>query len=95
MTKPCLDAPIEDEPPGDEHVTAYDRLHFITYARLLDAQQDPSATWQEVARILLRLDPDGDPVRAWCVYDAHLARARWMTQIGYRDLIPGGLPGHA
>ena len=95
MTKLRPDAPVEDEPPDDAHVTDYDRLHFVTYIRLLDAQQDPSATWQEVARILLRLDPEGDPVRARCVYEAHLARAQWMTQVGYRDLIPGGRPGVA
>ncbi len=95
MTKPRLDAAVEDQPPDNEHVTEYDRLHFITYARLLDAQQDPTATWEEVARLVLKLDPEGDPIRARCVYDAHLARAQWMTQAGYRDLIPGGRSGRA
>lgn len=95
MTKPRLDAAILDEPPSDLQVTDYDRLHFVTYARLLDAEQDPSATWEEAARLVLRLDPARDPVHARCVYDAHLARAQWMTQAGYRDLIPGGRPGIA
>lgn len=95
MTRPSLDAPVEDRPPDEEHVTAYDRLHFVTYARLLDAQQDPSASWEEVARLVLRQDTRRDPVHARCVYEAHLARARWMTETGYRDLITGGRPGIA
>ena len=38
-------------------------------------------------RILFWLDPDADHERARRVHDSHLARARWMTEHGYRDLL--------
>ncbi len=33
------------------------------------------------------LDPDEDHERARRVHDSHFARARWMTEHGYRDLL--------
>ena len=36
---------------------------------------------------LKRLDVGRDPQRARQVHDAHLARARWMTDTGYRQLV--------
>ena len=77
---------LADEPPQSDHVTAYDREHAKTYLRLLDAAA-ANADWQEVAQVVLGLDPSQDPTHAKRVHDAHLARARWMTAIGYRDLI--------
>ena len=77
---------LADEPPQSDHVTAYDREHAKTYLRLLDAAA-ANADWQEVARVVLGLDPSQDPDHAKRVHDAHLARARWMTAAGYRDLI--------
>jgi hypothetical protein len=62
-----------------------------TYLRLLDAEED-GADWQEVARIVLHLDPERDRDRARLAFETHLARARWMTKHGYRHLLRGGAP---
>lgn len=86
MKKPRIDAPVFDEAPTDASLTDYDRLHLTTYLRLLDAAAD-GADPDEVARIVLRIDPDEEPERARRAYDSHLARARWMTENGYRDLL--------
>ena len=48
------------------------------------------ADWKEVARIVLHIDPDREQVRARNAFDSHLARARWMADHGYRDLLRGG-----
>ena len=77
---------ILDEPPDAPNVTDYDLAHKITYLRLLDAAAD-GADWREIARLVLELDPDDDPDRVRRVHDSHLARARWMTEQGYRDLL--------
>jgi len=82
-------AKILAHPPDEPFVTAYDRAHKVIYLRLLDAAAD-GAHWREVARIVLGLDPDGDPDRAQRTHDSHLARARWMTEAGYRDLLRQG-----
>jgi hypothetical protein len=67
-------------------LTDYDWLHRVTYLRLLDAEAE-SADWREVARIVLHLDPDGEPDRTHRIWESHLARARWMTTAGYRHLL--------
>lgn len=67
-------------------LTDYDHLHLITYLRLLDAETD-GADWQEVAELVLKIDPAWETDRARRVYDAHLARAHWMTRSGYRHLL--------
>ena len=84
-----LDPEIADEVPWTDEITAYDEDHFITYLRLLDAEAE-GADWREVARIVLGLDPDHDPDQARRIHDSHLARARWMTEAGYRDLLRRG-----
>jgi hypothetical protein len=86
MSKPRIDAPVFDEAPTGEALTDYDRLHLVTYLRLLDAAAD-GADPDEVARIVLRIDPAEEPERARRAYDSHLARARWMTENGYRHLL--------
>jgi hypothetical protein len=75
--------------PIDSVLTDYDRLHLITYLRLLDAAAE-GADWQEVVRIVLRIDPAENPGRAHRVWESHLARARWMTESGYRHLLDDG-----
>ncbi|CAO3425540.1 DNA -binding domain-containing protein [Azospirillum doebereinerae] len=86
MRKPRIDAPVFDEAPTAEVLTEYDRLHLATYLRLLDAAAD-GADPDEVARIVLRIDPDEEPERARRAHDSHLSRARWMTENGYRQLL--------
>ena len=80
--------PIADAPPVSDHLTEYDRTHLKTYARLLDADA-VHADWQEVAHLVLGLDPATEPDRCRQVHAAHLERARWMTRVGYRDLVAG------
>jgi len=75
-----------DQPPQSPNMTDYDREHLALYARLLDAA-DEGAEWTEVVRVLFGLDPNRERERARSVHDSHLARARWMTQHGYRDLL--------
>jgi hypothetical protein len=75
-----------DQPPQSTSMTDYDRQHLATYARLLDAA-DEGAEWTEVVRVLFGLDPNRERERARRVHDSHLARARWMTEHGYEDLL--------
>jgi hypothetical protein len=74
-----------DLAPSDRHITDYDRALLPTYARLLDADRAGAAP-EEIARLVLRLDPAADPDRARRSVASHLARARWMTEQGYRQL---------
>ncbi|MER8779207.1 DUF2285 domain-containing protein [Mesorhizobium sp. M0977] len=78
-----------DHPPESEEITKYDREHMKLYVRLLDAAAD-GADWHEVVSILFNLKADLEPERARRVYDTHLARARWMTEHGYRKLVREG-----
>lgn len=78
-----------DEPPASEHLTEYDQAHLVTYLRLLDAEADDAA-WEEAVRVIFGLDPAKEPERAERVHASHLARARWMTEHGYRDLLRAG-----
>jgi len=78
--------PFDDYPPLTERVNAYDERHFVTYIRLLDADEE-GADWREAVLIIFGLDPVKEPDRAKIVHDSHLARARWMTETGYRHLL--------
>lgn len=75
-----------DRPPPEPRVTEYDLAQRIIYLRLLDAAAE-GADWREVARAVLDLDPDREPERAKIVHDSHLARARWMAEAGFKDLL--------
>ena len=91
MQTPPLDPDVADTAPTTTTLTGYDEQHLITYLRLLDAETD-GADWKEVARIVLHIDPDREPDRARRAWETHLARARWMTEQGYRQLLRGGAP---
>ncbi len=82
---------IADAPPAEDCVTVYDRDHLRLYMRLLDANAE-GASLLEIARTLFGIDADAEPERARRVHDRHLARARWMTEHGYRDLLRHSLP---
>lgn len=77
---------FEDNPPTGNELTEYDEQHLATYLRLLDAAAE-GADWREAVSIIFQLDPMRDPARAEMVYSSHLARARWMTETGYRHLL--------
>ena len=78
--------PFLDAPPISQTLTAYDREHMVLYLRLLDSSRD-GADWREAVQILFGLDPKREPERCRQIHDAHLARALWMNEHGYRELI--------
>ncbi len=82
MTMPAF----QDRPPITERVNPYDERHLVTYIRLLDAEAE-GADWREVVSVIFGLDPEREPERARIVHESHLARARWMTETGYRHLL--------
>lgn len=86
MTQPAF----QDEPPSGSTVTAYDEGHLVTYLRILDAAAE-KADWREVVQVIFGVDPGREPERSKKLYESHLARAQWMTECGYRDLVAKGL----
>lgn len=89
MSKLPRDPNIADTAPSDAMPTSYDQEHLIIYLRLLGAEAD-GAEWQEVARIVLHIDPGTEPERARRAFDSHLARAKWITEQG--RLLRSGMP---
>lgn len=83
--KPTTPA-FDELAPTSADITDYDRRHIKLYMRLLDATAD-GADWTEAVEVLFGIDPVREPDRARRVHDSHLARARWMTQSGYRQLL--------
>lgn len=78
--------PFEDVPPGGDALTAYDLAHLATYIHLLDADKAPGQPWQQAVASLFGIDAAQESARARQVYEAHFVRARWMTEVGYRQL---------
>lgn len=78
-----------DSPPDSIELTDYDRAHMKEYARVRDAAAD-GADWREAVSVIFGIDPAAEPERAKRVHDSHLARARWMTERGYRQLLREG-----
>jgi len=74
-----------DLAPSVGHLTAYDRARLGEYLRLLDADAS-GANWEEVARVVLGVDPRIDPKRCERMYRSHLERARWVSGQGFADL---------
>ncbi|MCP4407561.1 MAG: DUF2285 domain-containing protein [Gammaproteobacteria bacterium] len=75
-----------DKPPNCQSVTEYDRSHFKLYQQLLDVEVD-DADWRDVLTKHFGINPQDKPDRARRIYRDHLARAKWMTTTGYRQLI--------
>ena len=75
-----------DRAPEVSQLTAYDESHLADYLRLLDAD-DKGADWREAAACILGVDAAAEPRRAKTMHDSHLARARWMTEVGYAHLL--------
>ena len=83
--------PVADLAPTGPILTDYDEQHLVTYLRLLDAESD-GADWREVARVVLKIDPNNHPQRARRAWESHLSRAKWMTTNGFEHLLRGGAP---
>jgi hypothetical protein len=75
-----------DAPPVSDEITDYDCAHFPTYILLLDWSA-AGADWRDAMLQLIGDELSANPVRAKQVYDAHLARAQWMTHTGWRLLL--------
>ena len=87
--------PLRDTPPAADAPTDYDWAHRVCYLRLLDADAE-GADWRDVARTVMKLDPETDPDAARASWERHLNRARWMSTHGYRDyLLDATAPGAA
>jgi len=67
-------------------VTVYDRDHVSIYVRLLDAEA-VGAPWREVAEVVLGLGAEVDQATVRDIYKSHLARAHWLVDGGYKDLL--------
>ena len=46
-----------------------------------------------MARLILGIDPAKEPERARKAVESHMARATWMTEVGWRYLATGKYPG--
>jgi len=77
---------VMDVAPSADELTDYDRAHFRTYLRLLDAEAD-KASWQEAVSVILGFHPEEDEECARRAYDTHLARAHWMAKKGHIGLL--------
>ena len=78
--------------PWSDGITEYDNQHDETYIRLLDADKE-GVSKDEMARLILCIDPAKEPDRDLRAVESQLARARWMTKVGYRHLAAGRYPG--
>lgn len=76
---------LGNTPPTGPDLTDYDRAHMQAYLRLLDAAAS-GVPWTAAVRDILDIDPAIDPAAAKATFDTHLARAEWMTRVGYRLL---------
>lgn len=75
--------PIIDDVPWSEGITEYDESHLVVYLRLLDAEAD-GATPEDMARVVLGIDPTKEPQRAAKAVESHLRRAKWMSEQGHQ-----------
>lgn len=81
-----MNSRFDDVAPDAPTITPYDEAHFTDYLRLLDADTD-RADWREAATVIFEVDPAAEPHRAQLMHATHLARARWMTEVGYAHLL--------
>ncbi|HBO2181031.1 TPA: DUF2285 domain-containing protein [Pseudomonas aeruginosa] len=82
---------FDDRAPDTPQLTTYDEGHLVAYLHLLDADAD-GADWREIAAVVFGIDVGAEPDRAKTMHESHLARARWMTEIGYAHLLSRDRP---
>ncbi|TIX50821.1 MAG: DUF2285 domain-containing protein, partial [Mesorhizobium sp.] len=75
---------LRDEVPWSESLTSYDREHFNIYLRILDACAD-NASIEEMADLILGIDPALEPVRARNAVRSYIDRANWIVTTGYKE----------
>lgn len=72
-------------PKGDQ-LTPFDRTHLAIYLSLLHASGEGFSS-DRMAREILGLSADLDPVTSRSIVEAHLSRARWLANRGYKLLL--------
>jgi hypothetical protein len=77
---------LQTTPPASDNVTDYDLAFANHYLRLLAAEED-GADWSEAVCHILGLDCEADREGARATHAAHLARAKWMAEIGFLELL--------
>ncbi|BCH19864.1 DNA -binding domain-containing protein [Mesorhizobium sp. L-2-11] len=85
MKYPDVESGLKDEVPWSDSLTAYDKEHFTTYMRFLDASAD-DASYEEMAQVILGINPAEEPQRARRAARSHLDRANWMMKTGCKEL---------
>jgi hypothetical protein len=73
--------PTADLAPTDANVTDYDQAHFLTYARVLDAERD-GLDWAAGLKSILYRDFGDDVGAGKTCWDSHVARAHWIVKSG-------------
>ncbi|CAH2399279.1 hypothetical protein [Mesorhizobium ventifaucium] len=79
---------LEEVPWSNDSITAYDKENFTVYCRILDACAD-DASIEEMAELILGIDPILEPVRARNAVRSHIDRANWMVTTGSKHLFAG------
>lgn len=64
--------------PDTATLTDYDLSHFLTYARLIDAER-ARVDWRKAASEILLCDVEQDPDGTLRCWQSHLARAHWVV----------------
>ncbi|WP_192360539.1 hypothetical protein [Mesorhizobium mediterraneum] len=80
---------IFEEVPWSDSITVYDKENFTIYLQILDACAD-NASVEEMADLILGIDPALEPVRARKAVRSHIDRANWMVTTGSRHLFASG-----
>src|SRR3546814_17186734 len=70
---------LREAAPCDACVTRYDQEHFLTYARLIDAERF-GIDWREAASEILLCNVEQDPARTRRCWQSHLARPHWIVR---------------
>ena len=76
-------SPLLDAVSWQDEITPYDESHFTLYVQLLDGHA-AGLSDDDLCRTVLNLEADENAKR---ILASHLARARWMTEHGFRHLI--------
>lgn len=82
--QPRSSARAKELVPWSDTVTAYDMEHLFVYARLLD-EAAKGASEAEMIRDVLELEPGTK--KAAKSLQQHLARAKWMRESGYAQML--------
>ncbi|MER9056400.1 hypothetical protein [Mesorhizobium sp. M0910] len=77
-----------EEVPWSDSITVYDKENFTIYLQILDACAD-SASVEEMADLILGIDPALEPVRASNAVRSHIDRANWIVTTGSKHLFAG------